>query len=191
MKEEYTARIYYPLASGIRVDHPPEMPELVHMDDPATYVFTDFNYNRPAVTAPDVTIDAAMNKMKLLAVRLLLVVDKNGVVIGQISARDIMGDAPVKLAQTSGRSHRDITVEMIMTPQEDIMAVDWHHLKGATIGHIVATMHELECYHLPVVEDGRIRGLFSVREISRHLGFDVSENTMCAHSLAEIVHILD
>jgi CBS domain-containing protein len=191
MKEEYAARIYQALASGTRVEHPPEMPELVHMDDPATYVFTDFNYNRPATIAPETSIDAAMNKMKLLAVRHLLVVDDTGVVTGQITASDIMGDAPVRLAKRHGRSHKDITVEMIMTPRKNIMVVDWHHIKGAWVGHIVATMHQLECYHLPVVEDGKIRGIFSARQISRHLGFEVSENTRCAHSLAEIVHALD
>jgi len=190
MKDDYTVRVYETLASGTRVEHPHNMPELVHMNDPATFVFTDFNYNRPAVVTADVSIDVAMNKMKVLAIRLLLVVDETGSVIGKITARDIMGDAPVRLAQTTGKDHSEIMVDMIMTPRKDIKVVEWSHIKDAKIGHIVATMHHLECYHLPVVEDGRIRGLFSVRDISRHLGHDVSENTMCAHSLAELVHTL-
>jgi CBS domain-containing protein len=190
MKHHYTSRIHEFLGAGTRVEHPPEMPELVHLDDPAISVFTDFNYNRPPLVSPEVSIDAALNKMKLLAVRLLLVVDDDGIVIGQIMARDIMGDAPVRLAKANGRSHNEMTVAMLMTPRQDIKVVDWSHVKDAKIGHIVATMHELECYHLPVTENGRVRGIFSVMDISRHLGFDVSENTMCAHSLAEIVHTL-
>ncbi len=190
MKDDYTPRIHETLATGVYVEHPPDMPELVYMHDPAEFVFTDFTRNRPAIITADVSIDAAMSKMKTVGVHLLLVVDDADVVIGQITASDILGDVPVRLAQTTGKAHSEIMVDMIMTPQKDITVVEWSHIKNAKIGHIVATMHALECCHLPVVENGRIRGLFSARSISWHLGHEVSENTMCAHSLAEIVQTL-
>ena len=117
-------------------------------------------------------------------------IDDTGVVIGQITASDIPGDVPIRLAQTTGKDHSEIMVDMIITPQKDIMVLEWSHIKDAKIGHIAATMHSLECCHLPVIENGRIRGLFSARNISWHLGHDVSENTLCAHSLAEIVQTL-
>ena len=190
MKDDYAPRVCVSLAEGTLVEHPPDMPELVHMHDPATYVFTDFTHNRPVVIAPDVSIDVAMNKMKSSGVGLLLVIDQAGAVIGEITIADILGDVPVRMAQESGMDHSEIVVDMVMTPRKDIKVLEWSHMKDGKVGHIVATLHQLECCHLLVVEDDRVRGLFAVSEISRHLGHDVSETACAAHSLAEIVHTL-
>jgi CBS domain containing-hemolysin-like protein len=190
MDKDYAPKAHIPLASGTIVEHPPDMPELVHMDDPAKFVFIDFTNSRPMTVSSDVSIDAAMNKMKATGSHLLLVTDDNASIIGQITACDIMGDAPVRLAGSSGINHSEVTVEMIMTPQKDIKVIEWSNLTDSKVGHIVATMHHLECCDLPVVEDGKVRGLFCASEISRHLGRDISETTMCAHSLAEMIHTL-
>jgi len=190
MSGDYAPRVCIPFASGTLVEHPPEMPELVHMDDPATYVMTDFFRNRPMTISPDVAIDSAMNKLKIAGSHLLLVTDDDDTVVGQITSCDIMGDAPVRLATDSGMKHSEITVKMIMTPLEDLQVIEWSHIKSAKVGHILATMHQLEVCFLPVVQDGRVRGLFAASEISMHLGHDVTETILCAHTLAEIVHTL-
>jgi signal-transduction protein with cAMP-binding, CBS, and nucleotidyltransferase domain len=191
MNEDYAPRVHVPLASDTFVEHPPDMPELVHLNDPAAYVLIDFTNTRPMTISPDVSIDVAMNKMKVLGSRLLLVTDNDGSVVGVVTANDIMGDAPLRVAESDGMKHSDVKVEMIMTHNKDIKAIEWSQVKNSKVGHIVATMHHLECCYLPVVEDGKVRGLICGSEISRHLGHDISETTMCAHSLAEIVHTFD
>ena len=146
MKDDYAPRICVSLAEGTLVGHPPDMPELVHMHDPATYVFTDFTHNRPVVIAPDVSIDVAMNKMKSSGVGLLLVIDQAGAVIGEITIADILGDVPVRMAQESGMDHSEIVVDMVMTPRKDIKVLEWSHMKDGKVGHIVATLHQLESF---------------------------------------------
>ena len=191
MREDYSPRVHVALASGTRVEHPPDLPELVHMHDPAKTVLIDFTSCRPATIAPDASIDSAMNKIKVSGSRLLLVTDDNAAVIGMISACDIMGDAPLRVSESSGISHKEITLEMIMMRLKDIKVIEWSSAENSKVGHIVATMHHLECCSLPVVEEGKIRGLFCSNVISHCLGYDISEMTMhtCANSLAEIVHM--
>lgn len=196
MKDEETHRNYTPLETEAFVACPLKMPEMVHMDDPATYVFTDFSHNRPAYIAPHVLIDDAMNKMKKSGIRLMLVINevkqengkRKGTVIGQITACDLLGDAPIKLAQSTGTRHSEMTVDMLMTPRKDIKVVEWPHIKTAQVGHIIATMHDRECCHILVVDKDKLRGIFSMSEISRHLGHNYSEPLVCAHSLADLVH---
>ncbi len=172
--------------------------ELVHMDDPATLVLTDFIHNRPATIASNTLIDAAMQKMKRSHEHLLLVIDevdidqqtgkKSGAIIGQITSCDILGDAPIKLAQSMGIPHKDISVKMIMTPRKDIKTVDWSHIRNARVGNIIATLHERECCHILVVEDGTLRGIISQSEIAKHMDHFEAEPLACSHSLAELVH---
>ncbi len=42
MKDDYTSRVHKTLATGTYVEHPPDIPELVYMHDPAEFVFIDF-----------------------------------------------------------------------------------------------------------------------------------------------------
>lgn len=193
MKEDYAPRVHVPLASGTQVEHPPDMPELIHMNDPASSVFIDFSCHQPVTVSPGVSIDIAMNKMKASDSRLLLVTDDEANVVGMVTACDIMGDAPLRAAESGGLNHCDITVKMIMTPRKDIKAIEWSQIEHSKVGHIVATMHHLECCTLPVIEEGKLRGLFCGSEISERLGVnqsshDIMNTTACAHSLAEMVH---
>jgi len=199
MKYQVDHRAYVALETKVFVKSPLEMPELVKVEDPATYVFTDFTHNMPAIIGPEVSIDKALNRMRKSAVRLLLVVDKDEAVetasssrpptvIGQITSCDILGEAPVRIAQSSGMRHSEITVNMVMTPRKDIDVVEWSHIKNAKVGHVLATMHHRQGCHILVSEEGMIRGIFSMSEISRHLGHDESEPLMCANSLSELVH---
>ena len=193
-----THRAYAPLERGAFVESPLEMPELVNLDDPASHVFTDFTHKMPLMISPDVSIDTALLKMKTSGVRLLLVVDdadaakdeRSATVIGQVTACDIMGDIPVKIARETGLRHNEITVRMMMTPREDIQVVEWSHIKTAKVGHVVATMHHRDGCHILVTEEGMIRGVFSMNEISRKLGHYETGPVVCASSLAELVHTL-
>jgi CBS domain-containing protein len=196
MNPKETHRTYAPLERGEFVESPVEMPELVSLDDPASHVFTDFTHKMPVMISPHVSIDSALNRMKTSGVRLLLVVsdteaahdERCATVIGQITACDIMGDIPIKIARSSGLKHSEITVNMMMTPREDIQVVEWSHIKAAKVGHVVATMHHRDGCHILVTEQGMIRGIFSMNEISRKLGHDETGPAMCASSLAELVH---
>lgn len=190
MKEDYAPRVCVSLHAGTTLESPSEMPELVHMYESAMLVFTDFSRIKPVVTFAYVAIDDALEKMKSAGVRLLLVTDDNEAVIGQITAEEILGDEPIRLQQTSRIDRSEILVGVIMTPLVDIRVMEWAHMKDTRVGHIVATLHQMERRHLLVVEGSRVRGLFSASQITKQTGKDVTEMVLSAHSFAEIVHTL-
>lgn len=190
MQRAYTPRDCIPLQANLPIERPEEPPELVHFHDSAMQVFTDFTRVYPVTITADRTIDYALHKMKNSGVRLLLVVNKKHHMIGLISAYQIMGDDPVRLAEDKQLDHSQITVAMLMQPQSDIKVLELSHLRDARVGHIVATLHQLEQKHMIVVDQGNVSGLFSANQISRQLGRKILQEEMPAHSLAEMVHTI-
>ena len=190
MKDKFAPRITITLPSNTRVTHPDELPELVHFDDPAVTVFTDFTKEHPVTIKPDVSIDYALDQMKHSGLCVLLVLDEKQRLLGEIIADDIMGDKPVRLAESNGMDHGEITVEMMMIPRKKVRVLEIEHLRNACVGHIIATLHALESRYVLVLENDSIRGLFAAGPISRQLGRNIMDVEVPAHSLAEIVHAL-
>ncbi len=193
MKDEYAPRITITLPLNTTVTHPDELPELVHIDDPATTVFIDFTKEHPATIKPDASIDQALEQMKHSGICVLLVIDEDKRLLGEIIAEDIMGDKPVRLAESTGMEHSEITVKMMMISRDKVRVLEIEHLHDACIGHIIATLHALESRYVLVLENNSIRGVYAAGQISRQLGRNIMDEELPAHSLAEMVHthILD
>ena len=193
MKDEYAPRITITLLTNTTVTHPDELPELVHIDDPATTVFIDFTKEHPATIKPDASIDQALEQMKHSGICVLLVIDEDKRLLGEIIAEDIMGDKPVRLAESTGMEHSEITVKMMMISRDKVRVLEIEHLHDACIGHIIATLHALESRYVLVLENNSIRGVYAAGQISRQLGRNIMAEELPAHSLAEMVHthILD
>ncbi len=193
MKDEYAPRITVPLPPNTTVTHPDELPELVHIDEPATTVFIDFTKEHPATIKPDASIDQALEQMKHSGICVLLVIDEDKRLLGEIIAEDIMGDKPVRLAESTGMEHSEITVKMMMISRDKVRVLEIEHLHDACIGHIIATLHTLESRYVLVLENNSIRGVYAAGQISRQLGRNIMDEELPAHSLAEMVHthILD
>jgi len=170
--------------------------ELVQVDSPALAVMTDFNNIYPVTTTGEVPIDDALRKMKTAGVRLLFVVDNRERIIGLITAKDIMGERPIKIAQQTRVPRSALTVAVLMRAQPDIQVIDIERVREAQVGDIVATLHALERQHALVVRIDRhtgahsIVGMFSTSQISKLLGQDVTAPDQPASSLAEIVETI-
>lgn len=190
MNDDFVARNTVLLPPGTAVAHPDELPELVHLNDPATTVFSDFTKEHPITIGPDASIDQAVEQMKYSGICVLLVVGEEQNLLGEIIHDDIMGDKPVRLSKSRGVSHKEITVSMIMKPADELRVLEIEHLRDARVGHIIATLQVLESRHVLVVENGCIRGLYRAGQISRQLGRNIMDEEMPAHNLAEIVHTL-
>lgn len=192
--KDFVIRHVIPLAPNTTFAHPKEPPELIHLDNPAIDVMTDFQIVRPVTTQPDVKISRALEGMKRAGVRLLLVTDENGEIVGLIAANDIQGEKPIQYARANRVENADVTVQMIMTPLSGIQVLSMLSVQDSQVGHIIETLKELELQYLLVVEvdrgsgKQRVRGLFSASQISKHLGRDVYDSEHAAHSLAEMVH---
>lgn len=190
MNNEFAPRNTVSLPQNTFITHPEELPELVHLNDQATTVFTDFTKEHPITTGADVSIQHAMDKMKNSGICVLLVTDRENRLLGEVTSDDIMGDKPVRLTKSRGMSHIDITVSMIMTPADKVRVLEIDHLRDARVGHIIATLKALESRHVLVAENGSIRGLYRAGQISKQLGYNIMDDELPAHSLAEMVHSL-
>ena len=194
MSQKYVSLSHVPLAHGSPIVRPAELPGRVRIDSPATEVMTDFESVWAVTTSPDVSADVALETMKREGVRLLLVTGDDDTVIGLVTATDILGDKPIRIARESGVPRAGVTVGQIMTPQPEISVLNMVNVINAQVGHVVATLQALERQHLLVVDVDpetslqRIRGLFSSSQVSKQLGRDVSDVMTPAHSLAEIQH---
>jgi CBS domain-containing protein len=206
MSEPFGTLSHIRLAPETTYIHPPELPDRAYLTSPAIEVMTDFDNVRPRTTGPGAPIDEALDNMKRVGVRLLLVEDPDRNIVGIVSSYDIQGEKPIKLAQESRISHSEIRVSDVMTPQAKIEALHMLSVRNAEVGHIVATLRALEQRHLLVVqsadENGEpaddeampsigsgtqvVRGLFSSTQIGRQLRVDVDEIMTPAHSLAEM-----
>ena len=193
MNNDFAVLTSIPMAAAPSYARATKRPEIT-FDSPAIEVMTDLEQVNAVTTIPERSIDAALEHMKRAGVRLLLVTGEHDEVVGLVTAADIQGERPVKLMADSRAARADITVGMIMMPQASLAVLNMVSVHSAQVGHIVATLNHLERQHLLAVEvdqethQQRIRGIFSTSQISKLVGFDVTEETGAAHSLAELQH---
>ena len=157
------------------------LPELVHPDDSALLVMTDFSLTPPHTILPTATMDHAINEMQVSGAHLLMVVDEQGYFKGILSSQDVLGEKPIKLIQES-RIHRDqIFVKMIMTPCTQVTALDFEMVESAKVGHIVKTLAEHKQHYALAVSPSAdhttkiIRGIFTASRMSKQLHIDVAD----------------
>lgn len=162
--------------------HEHHLPELVHMDDAAISVMTDFTLTAPHTILPTDNMDHAINEMKISNVHLLLVINAEGHFQGMISSEDIWGEKPIKLIQER-RVHRDqILVRAIMVPYTEITALDFSIIKSAKVGHIVKTLSTHQKQYALAVSPSNdnpdvqiIRGIFTASQMAKQLHADAGD----------------
>lgn len=192
MKNDYPALSYVSLQTGTTFLHPPDLPELVHLDSPATDVMTDFRFVRPVTVRPETPIDKALEKMKSAGVRLLLVTGDERTIIGIVTSKILLGEAPIKIVREKRVPRSAVTVAMVMVPQPEVPLLDMMSVRNAQVGHVVKTLQQLDRKHIliaeidPKTKQQRVCGLFSTSQIGRQLGVTVIPETAAAQTLAEI-----
>lgn len=151
----------------------------VSWSDSAILVMTDFSRMTPFSVEPHETLDAAHERMRACGVRLLFVVDPDRVVLGLITAADLLGEKPVQYLREAGGARTHIRVENIMTPIEKLQAVEMVDVLTSRVGNIVETIRLFNRQHLLVMESSQketatVRGMFSATQISRQIGAEIS-----------------
>lgn len=170
----------------------PEPTAAATMDDPALSVMTDLRHVRAVTVAPDGSLEIAHQRMIHAKVRLLLVADAEGSVVGLLTARDLLGEKPVRAAVADGIARSAVRVERVMVRREQIEVLDLAEVERSRVGDVVATLRASGRQHALVLERGRppqIRGVFSTTRVGHQLGLslDASERPQ---SFAEIEHLL-
>lgn len=170
-----------------------KLPASVGIDQPAIDVMTDLAKLSAVIIRPTDTIDEALARMKQRGVRLLLVIDAERLVVGLITANDVLGEKPMRFVEATGVRHQDILVRDIMTPCQRLEAISMKAVEAAKVGHVVATLRKSGRQHALVTDrEGRIRGIFSATQIARQLGVDVQSvnPSEIAQTFAEIESLL-
>jgi hypothetical protein len=143
--------------------------------DPAIYAITDFKRDYPMTVEADRQIDDALTDMIHLGVRALLVA-KEQRLVGLVTSYDIQGERPIQFLQSSNYSrHQDVRVMHVMTPWDELLALDWESIESARAGELLAVFHQTSLTHLLVVEVDRktshsvVRALASRARLLRQL----------------------
>lgn len=166
-------------------------PPIVKADSPAIDVMTDLARIPPATVEPQDTLHQANQAMVLRGVRLLLVTEKTGRISGVVTARDLLGEKPVRVAQARGAKRDELQVRDVMTMLEEMEAIEMAEVSRSQVGHIVATLKACGRQHTLVVErdtaSGQqvLRGIFSVSQIARQLGVELTTHEI-ARTFVEI-----
>jgi len=167
-----------PVARGVIPQRAAPADALREPEYPAIVAMTDFTRECPVMASPERRIDDALQDMIQAGVRSLLVVAE-GRVLGLITANDIQGERPIRFLRSANClqeacRHSDIQVKDIMTPLEELPALDVAVLQRARLGDLAETFRRVNQSHLLVVEpsanDGcRVRGLISCTRLERQL----------------------
>lgn len=169
----------------------PSTYRLVQVDSPAIEVMTDLQQVSAATIGPDVKLAEATQRMIARGVRLLLVVDPDDAILGLITARDTMGERPIKFIQQNGGKHGDLRICDCMSPSSTIEVLRLNDVLRAEVGHIVATLKNVGRQHAMVVDTDvttgkeSVRGIFSITQIGRQLGMSLQAFEV-AKTFAEI-----
>jgi CBS domain-containing protein len=134
--------------------------------DPAIYAITDFKRDYPMTVDPERQIDDALTDMIRLGVRALLVAEEQRLV-GLVTSYDIQGERPIQFLQSSNYSrHQDVRVMHVMTPWDELLALDWETVESARAGELLAVFRQTNLMHLLVVELDRTTSHCVVRALA-------------------------
>jgi CBS domain-containing protein len=165
------------------------LPERVKLDNPALDVMTDFRRMTAFTASPGDTLQQAEAQMIRRKVRLLFVMDTEDQVAGLVTSTDVYGEKPMQVVQSRGIHRYEVLVSDIMTPVDQLEAIDYVDLSHASVGHVLETLKARGRQHALVIETSgaqkMVRGLLSLSQLCKQLGVTV-ETTEVAHTFHEI-----
>jgi CBS domain-containing protein len=134
--------------------------------DPAVRAVTDFTREYPVTVDAERQIDDALNDMIRLGVRALLVA-KDQRLVGLITSYDIQGEKPLQFLQSSNYNrHQDIRVADLMTPWDQLLAVEWGSIQSARAGDLLRVFEASGLTHLLVIETDQKNSTSTVRALA-------------------------
>ena len=164
--------------------------DLIHLEDPATTIYTDYNQKRCRIVSQSDKLEYAEYIMQRDSTHELVVEDSDRVVVGILSTTDVMGPKALTAANKQRVHHDDLTVKAVMTPLDKTPIIDAGILVHAKVGNIIATMNDRKAKFLLVskeTKDGyELAGLFSLVTISQQLHKDVAAAAGLTESLLDL-----
>jgi hypothetical protein len=114
----------------------------VDTDSPAVTVMTDLSMSRLVTVRTDAGLDEAQELMRLAGVRMLMVVDDRGHIVGLATSRDLTGEKPIHFASEQRVTRDEIRIADIMTTKGRMEVLQFADVERARVGDIVQTLRE-------------------------------------------------
>ena len=162
--------------------NPPRKVIRVTPEDPAISVMTDLMHVRAITVDSDQTITFAFDLMKHVEVRMLVVIDRDGLLGGLITARDILGEKPINIMNNERINRDEIKVHQVMTPVSQLNPFDFADVEHATVKDVIIKLRDAGRQHAIVIESQddtegySLRGIFSITQVGRQLGMNISSD---------------
>jgi CBS domain-containing protein len=188
MDRQYEALSIRELGAGAGCRRPTQAPAArVSIESPALEAMTDLRRTTPATIRPQAPLAGANQFMITRGVRLLLVVDEREEVLGVITATDILGERPMRVAVERGLRRDELTVGDIMIPAQQVEVIALAEVAAARVGHVLETLRRTGRQHVLVIERERmVCGIFSLSQIARQLGVSLASGGEVARTFSEI-----
>ncbi|MGH8595485.1 MAG: CBS domain-containing protein, partial [Gammaproteobacteria bacterium] len=139
------------LAIGTRIPETQSAKRQLSAESPAVDSMTDLTIVPAASIDAKRTIDDANNLMLVRGVRMLFVLTPELELAGLITANDVMGEKPMRIVRANRVLHKDVLVEDVMTPAENLEVLEYADVKQASVGNIVVTLRNAGRQHALVV----------------------------------------
>jgi CBS domain-containing protein len=185
------------LPDEARILQPPRMrADKVTAGSPALAVMTDLRKVRVITIDPATPVNAALLVMINAKVRLLIAIDGAGVIVGLVSAQDLMGEKPLRVANDDRILRDAVTVQQVMTRSSDVRPLNIRDVEHASVSDIVMHLIESRKQHALVIEpavegsDYHACGIFSATQIGRQLGEDINVSDGLAQSFSELERLI-
>ena len=167
----------------------------VTLESPALDVMTDLTQVKAATIQPDATLEQAEQTMIYQGVRMLFVVSDMPELEGLITSTDLRGERQMRLVHARQLRFDEMRVADVMTELGWLDAIEFGHMRSATVGNMIATLKRVGRNHLLVVQVAtsstplRVRGVVSRAQIERQLG-TVIDITEIASNFSEVERAL-
>jgi hypothetical protein len=203
MDRQYDALPLRDLGPGAGVRRPTQpKPARVTLESPALEAMTDFTRASPATIRPQAPLAGANQFMITRGVRLLLVVDEeHETVVGVITATDLMGERPMRVATERGLRRDELTVGDIMIPAAQMQVIALGYAEAGRVGHVLESLRRTGRQHALVIDydelpparplaapakRAMVRGIFSASQIAFQLGVSAPQGGEIASTFSEI-----
>ena len=180
MSDKYPALSFDSMPVGVSYTRPSQpRPEGLTLDSPALGGMTDLRVLTALTVERTNTLSAALERMRKLGVRMLLVTGSTGAVMGIVTVTDIESGRAEKIAAKTGEEPMSLQVQDIMTLRGRLEVIPLDKVESASIGQMLATMRDAGRRHALVLwqnsESGseEICGIFSVTRLASLLNLEI------------------
>lgn len=176
MNDSFPALTFHSMPVGAGYARPEQKyPGGLSVNSPALEAMTDLREITALTVERTNTLAATRERMRKLGVRMLLVTDATGAVMGIVTATDLDSGRPEKIAAKTGERPEDLLVQDIMTLRGRIEVLKLSDVVNANVGQVLGSLREAGRRHALVLDEtnDEICGIFSLTRLCGQIGLDI------------------